>query len=390
MKRSAPRRLYLDHASATALRPEALEAMLACWRRLDLGNAGAAHAEGRAAAAAIEEARESVAALLGAPPPEIVFTSGGTEALNLAVKGAARAATPSQASRIVTSAVEHLAVLHPLQSLQREGFEVVALAVEPTGRLEPPRVAEALADGAALFVSHHANHEVGVFQPITEAAAAAREHGVVVVCDATATAGQVPIDVDRLGADLLAITAHRFGGPPGVGALRVRAGTRLRPIIEGGIQENGLRGGTENVPGVVGMGVAAKHARGEIRSLGERLDSLAGRLRRGIVGRVRDARVVSPAAGGLPGLCNVVFPGLDAEALLALLDDDGIAAISGSACYTGAGKPSHVLLAMGISESDARASVLFTFGASNTEAEVDRLLALLPDHVERLRRLSPP
>ncbi len=354
------------------------------------GNAGSAHAAGRTARAAIEAARADVALLAGCDAAEIVFTSGGTESLNLAVKGLARARRDGSRGalrRIVTTSIEQLAVLHPLVTLEREGFEIVRLAVGVSGLLDPERTIGALDDRTALLVTHHANHEVGVVQPVAAIAAGARARGIPVACDATASAGLLSIEAGSLNADLVAISAHRFGGPKGAGALRIAAGTRLRPEIEGGAQEGGLRAGTENVAAIVGMGVAAWLARAELLDASRRLEALGARLRDGIVSRVRDVRVTSPARGGLPGLVSAVVRGLDGDALLALLDEEGIAASSGSACATGAGKPSHVLLALGIPPDEARGSLLLSLGRENRDGEVDRFLAILPHLVERLRRL---
>ncbi len=386
-------RVYLDHASASPLLPEALLAMLPFLATDSSGNAGSLHAEGRAARAAIEAARAEVALLLGADPTEIVFTSGGTEALNLAIKGIARAGRDVSRGahrKIVTTAVEHLAVLHPLRTLEREGFEVARLAVGPTGAVDAEEAVAALDAAAALFVTHHANHEIGVVQPVARIAAAARERGIPVVCDATASAGLLPVEVSALGADAVAVTARRLGGPMGVGALRVARGTRLRPEIEGGTQENGLRAGTENVVGIAGLGAAARVARATLAARRARLEALGARLRAGLVARVPAARVVSPERGGLPGLVSATVRGIDGDALVTLLDDEGIAASSGSPCTTGAGKPSHVLLAIGVSESEARGSLLLSLGRGNTEEEVDRAVEAIAAAVERLLRLAAP
>ncbi len=387
------RRVYLDHASASPLLPEALLAMLPFLATESSGNAGGLHAEGRAARAAIETARSEVALLLGADPGEIVFTSGGTEALNLAIKGIARArrdVSRGAHRKIVTTVVERLAVLHPLKTLEREGFEVARLPVGPTGAVDAEEAVAALDAEAALFVTHHANHEIGVAQPVARIAAAARERGIPVVCDATASAGLLPVDVPSLGADAVAITAHRLGGPMGVGALRVAPGMRLRPEIEGGTQENGLRAGTENVCGIAGLGAAARIAGATLGARRARLEALGARLRSGLVSRLPAIRVVSPERGGLPGLVNVTIRGLDGDALVTLLDDAGIAASSGSACATGAGKPSHVLLAIGVPESEARGSLLLSLGRGNTEDDVDRALDAIPAAVDRLLRLAAP
>jgi cysteine desulfurase len=392
--RRAPRsqRGRIDFAAADSarLRPEAIVAMRAL---LDAGvrvGAAAAHAAAREARAEIESARADVATLVGAPPEEIVFTSGGTEALNLAVKGVARArraASDGALCRIVTSEIEQLAVLHPLATLARDGFEVVYAPVLGSGALDLDAIVGAIDERTALVVTHHANHEIGVVQPIVPLADAARARGVPLVCDATASAGLLPLDA-VLRADVVAVTARGFGGPAGVGAARIARGVRLRPEIEGGTQERGLRAGAENLLGIAGMGAAARAARAGLARERARREVLAALLRDGVRASVPGARLTSPERGGLPGHVSAAFRGVDGEALVALLDEEGIAASTGSACAAGAGKPSHVLLAIGVPPAEARGSLRLSLAPDNDEEEVARCLALLPVLVSRLRGLS--
>lgn len=399
-------RIYFDHASATPLRREVFDAMRAFLDGPHFARPGELHAEGRSAADAIDRARAQVARLIDADPEEIVFTSGGTEAVNLAVKGAAlarrhaaggalapNALAPSGAHsrpRIVTSQAEPLAVVHALETLARDGVEIAALPVTAEGLLEPALVRAALTDTTLLVVTHHGNPEIGVLQPVAELAAVARARSIPIACDASASAGLVPFDVRAAGADLLAITAHRFGGPKGIGALRIARGVRVRPLIEGGTQEWGLRAGTEHVAGIVGMGVAAEIALAEMASRERFLRDLTAALRAAISRADPTVRFSSPEQGGIPGYVHASFPGVDGEALASLLDAEGVAASTGSACIEGTGKPSHVLLAMGLSAEEARGSLLLTLAASNTADEIERFGAILTRALARLRAISPP
>jgi len=386
-----PSRIYFDHASGTPLRQAAIAAMRPFFDGGSFASAASLHAEGAAAFATVERARAQVARLLGARASEIVFTSSGTEAVNLAIKGlAAAAGAPHETIRVATSAAEPLAIANALESLERAGVRVARVPVDAGGRVDGAAFRRAISDETAFVVSHHASRETGVVQPIRGVGDAARTAGALFACDATASAGLVPIDVSHLGADLLAISAHTFGGPQGAGALWIRSGVRVRPMIDGGTEENGLRAGTVSVAAVAGMGAAAEDALHGISSCAERLRDLAGALRGGIVRVCPDARISSPAHGGIPGYVHAAFRGIDGEALVAALDAEGVAASTGSPCATGTGKPSHVLLAIGVPADEARGTLLMTLGASNTHDEVRRFLEILPRCVARLRALAAP
>ena len=370
--------IYLDHAATTPLRPEALEAMLP-YLGAQFGNPSSPHAWGRRARAALDEAHERIAAGLGCGPREIVITSGGTEALNLALKGAAWAGK-ARGHRIVTTRVEHHAVLHPLQYLEKFGFEVVELPVDRYGRVDPDDVEAALSERTILVAIGHANNEVGTLQPVAEVVRRVRAHGpkgCLVAVDAIASAPCLRVDVAELGADLLAIAAHKLEGPKGVGALYVRAGTHILGQQQGGTQERHRRAGTEDVAGAVGMGVAVELAAAE-------RDATARRLRRA---RERIAAALTALDGvelsghpkdRLPGLVSVIVRDVEGASIVVKLDLEGIAASVGSACTTGSAEPSHVLTAMGYPEDEARGALRFSLGRSTTEAEVDEAIAVVP------------
>jgi cysteine desulfurase len=377
--------IYLDHAATTPLRPEALEAMLP-YLGAQFGNPSSPHAWGRRARAALDEAHERIAAGLGCGPREIVITSGGTEALNLALKGAAWAGK-ARGHRIVTTKVEHHAVLHPLQHLEKFGFEVVELPVDRYGRVDPDDVEAALSERTILVALGHANNEVGTIQPVAEVVRRVRAHGpkgCLVAVDAIASAPYLRFDVADLGADLVAIAAHKLEGPKGVGALYVRAGTHILGQQQGGTQERHRRAGTEDVAGAVGMGVAFELA------VAER-DATARRLRRA---RERIAAALTALDGveltghpkdRLPGLVSVIVRDVEGASIVVKLDLEGIAASVGSACTTGSAEPSHVLAAMGYPEDEARGALRFSLGRSTTEAEVDEAIEAVPRIVAAAR-----
>jgi cysteine desulfurase len=366
---------YLDYAASAPLRAEALAAMLPLLQR-PAANPSSQHGPGRAARAAVETAREQVAALVGAAPGEVVFTSGGTEADNLAVKGAVLA-RPEGARQLVCSAVEHHAVLDAAAWAQADAGARVALApVDPAGRVDLERLAGLLEPGrTALVAVMAANNEVGTGQPVAAAAGLAHAAGAVLLCDAVQAAGLPGVDVGGDGIDLLALAAHKLGGPTGVGALVVRAGAALRPLLHGGGQERGLRSGTLPAAAIAGFGAAAAAALAERRAPGfaAGLAALRARLLAGL--RALEPRLVvngdPGGAASLPGLLSVRFPGRRAEDLLLLLDRHGIACSAGSACASGAVTPSHVLVAMGRSPAEARETVRFSLGHASTEADVD-------------------
>jgi len=387
----APRTVYLDHAATTSMVPAAVEAMSA--HLLEVGNASSLHASGRRARRVVEEARESIAAALGARPGEVVFTSGGTEADNLALKGAfwsRRAADPRRV-RILSTGIEHHALLDPLQWLEeREQAIVELLPVDRDGRLSLAALRSALAagpDDIALISVMWANNEVGTVQPIAEVAALAAEHGIPVHTDAVQAVGAVPVDFAAAGVDALSLTGHKLGGPYGVGALLVRRELELTALLHGGGQERDVRSGTVDVPAIAGFAAAVELAVKEQSSSAVRVAALRDELIGGVLDVVPDAVLngAEPGPERLPGNAHFSFPGCEGDSLLMLLDAQGVECSTGSACSAGVPQPSHVLLAMGRSESEARSSLRFSLGHSSTADDVAALLAALGPCVERAR-----
>ncbi|HWP84536.1 MAG TPA: cysteine desulfurase family protein [Terriglobia bacterium] len=380
--------IYFDHNATTPLAPEALEAMLP-FLRAEYGNAASIHRPGQRARAAVEKARAQVAELLGAQPEEIVFTAGGTESDNLAIQGVVRASRQRQ-PHVITSAMEHHAVLHTCQALESEGVAVSYLPVSSEGFVDPDDVRRALTPATVLISIMHANNEIGTVQPIAEIAAMARQAGVLFHTDAVQSVGKIPVRVGELGVDLLTLSAHKFGGPKGVGALYVREGVRLAPILYGGSRRGELRPGTENVAGIVGLGAAARLALAGLEEEAARVGALRDRLEQGILDRIEACGVNGTRSGRrVPNTTNLHFDFLEGESLVIALDLQDIACSTGAACSSGAVEPSHVLLALGLSPERARSSLRFSLGRQNTEADVDRLLCTLPGVVDRLRALSP-
>jgi cysteine desulfurase len=383
--------IYLDYNATTPVAPAVLEAMLPFLGE-NFGNAGSVHSAGQRARAAVDAARESVAALIGAKPSEIVFTSGGTEADNLAIFGSI-AASPKARKHIITTAIEHHAILHSCEELGRQGIDVTIVPVgrgpESQGVVDPEDIRRALRPETILITIMHANNELGAIQPIEEIASIAAEAGVRFHCDAVQSAGKVPLDVTRLGVDLLSISAHKFYGPKGVGALYVRTGTNLAPRFFGGHAERDRRPGTENVPGIIGMGKAAELARKLLAEDGARIAPLRDRLESALLERIPAARVNGDRAHRVPNTTNISFPGAAGEALLIALDLQGVECSTGAACSSGSTEPSHVLTAAGLSRDDARASLRFSLGRPTTAAEIDRAIEIIPGVVERIRALSP-
>lgn len=379
-------RIYLDHAATTPLRDEVLTAMLPHLTE-HFGNASSLHAEGRRARQGVDEARERVAAIIGARPREIVFTSGGSEGDNLAVKGAAWAAS-ARGRHIVTSSVEHKAVLNTFAVLERSGFEVTYLPVDRYGRVDPAEVEAALTDHTTLVSVMYANNEVGTIQPIAEIGAICRRAGVLFHTDAVQAGGFLPLDVDRLGVDLLTLSAHKVYGPKGVGALFVRQGTALLPQIQGGSQERQRRAGTENVAGAVGLAAALDLAQGDPVTRDAENARLAA-LRDRLVGAVRDQEgvaVTGHPVERLPHNASWLIDGVEGGDLIAALDLGGVAASTGSACISGSADPSHVLVAMGIDAGRAHGALRLTAGRSTTDAEIDQAAEVLRAAVSRLRQ----
>jgi cysteine desulfurase len=388
---------YLDHAATTPVLPEALAAMTEQLGRV--GNASSLHASGRAARRAAEQARERLAESLGARPSEVLFTGGGTESDNLAVKGLywARRQADSRRRRIVVSPAEHHAVLDSVEWLAKhDGADVTWLRVEPTGRVTPEAMAEALGDGADVAVASvmWANNEIGTVSDIPALAEAAHAVGVPLHTDAVQAVGQVPVDFAASGADALTMTAHKLGGPMGAGALLLRRDADCTPLLHGGGQERDVRSGTLDVAAIVGLAVAAASAVGTREDRGARLTALRDRLVAGVVERVPDAQLngaplddlLGDGAGRLPGNAHLSFPGAEGDALLMLLDARGIECSTGSACSAGVARPSHVLLAVGADADRARSSLRFSLGHTSTDADVDALLEVIAPVVERARR----
>ena len=390
---------YLDHAATTPLRPEALEAMLP-FLQGTFGNPSGQHSQARAAKTAIEEAREQVAAALGAKPAEIVFTGGGTEADNLAIKGAARSGRDRGfGDGVVTTAIEHHAVLHSCDRLGRDGFRVSKVGVDADGVVDLDALAAALDERTTVVSVMLANNEVGTVEPLSAIAAVVAERAprAVFHTDAVQAAAWLDVAGAAADADLIAISAHKFGGPKGVGALVVRQGAKLVPVIDGGGQERDLRSGTHNVAGIVGMAAALTATVAHREEEMPRVGALRDRLAAGIAAALPDGavRTNGDPAGKLVNNCHVAFPGVEAEALLLLLDRDGVCASAGSSCASGALEPSHVLAAMGLPVDLARSSVRLTLGWPTTEAEVDEAVAVITAGVDRLagraaRRVPAP
>ena len=375
-------RVYLDNAATTTVRPEAVAAMVPL---LGSGyNPSSLHAEGRAARAALDDARETVARVLGASPREIVFTGSGSESDVTAIVGSARAQL-DRGSLLVTSAIEHHAVMHAFDVLERDGWRVTRLGVNGRGLVDPDAFARALSPGTTVASVMLANNEIGVVQPIAELADLARERGVVFHTDAVQAPGWLPLDVGALGVDLLSLSAHKFNGPKGVGVLYVRSGTPIEPLVVGGGQEHGLRSGTENVAGIAGFAVALRLAEAERAEAVPRVAALRDRLEAGVRAAFPDAVVNGAGAPRLPNSLSVAFADVPSDALLIRLDLEGIAASAGSACAAGSLEPSHVMAALGLDERRQLGVIRFSLGRATTAAEIDEVLRRLPSIVDGVR-----
>lgn len=376
--------IYLDNAATTAVAPEVLEVMLP-WFTKKYGNASSVHTYGRNAKSAIEKARRQVMKALNCSvPQEIYFTAGGSESDNWAIKGAALA---KGSGHIVTTVIEHHAVLHTCQWLEKHGFEVTYLPVDQYGRVTAAQVEKALQEDTILVSVMAANNEVGTLQPIGEIGALCRERGVLFHTDAVQAVGAIPLDVQAMNIDLLSLSGHKLHGPKGVGALYIRKGVKLDNLIHGGAQERGFRAGTENVPGIVGLGEAVERAYQQLDENVRRMTELRDKLIAGIMDRVPKAQLNGHPTERLPGNVNLSFDGVEGEALLLRLDLAGVAGSSGSACTSGALDPSHVLMALGLSEAAAHGSLRLTLGSDTTPEEIDAVLDILPPLVENLRRM---
>jgi len=389
-------RVYLDFNATTPVEPAVLDAMLPYFSA-EFGNAASIHTPGQRARGAVETAREQVAALLGARPQEIVFTSGGTESDNHAIFGVVgQAFLPVSSSRnadspphIITTAIEHEAVLNACQALEKEGVRVTYLPTDREGQIDLEELRRAIRPETVLITIMHANNELGAVQPLEEIGRIAKETDIHFHTDAVQSAGKIPIDVNTLQVDLLSISGHKLYAPKGIGALYVRGGTRLRQLLYGGHHQRGFRPGTENVAGIVGLGEAAQIARKPLAEDAQRISALRDKLQQGLLQRVPQSRVNGGGAPRTPNTTNVVFPGIEGEALLIALDLKGLACSTGAACSSGAVEPSHVLTAIGLPPEDARASLRFSLGRHTTSADIVFALNVVPAAVAQLRELSP-
>ncbi len=382
-------RIYLDFNATTPPLPEVVETVTRVFAT-DFGNASSVHAYGQRARALLDDARAAVAALVDAEPSDIVFTSGGTEADNLALRGAAESLEPTGRREIITTPIEHEAVLQTARALERRGWTITALPVDASGVVDPASLRHAISARTALVSVMHANNEVGTIQPIAELAAITRAQGAWFHTDAVQTAGKIPVSVRALGVDLLAIAGHKFGGPKGVGALWVRRGRRLVATMTGGRQERNRRAGTENVAMLAGFGTAATLARTSLETHARSVGTLRDQLEREILRTVPETAVNGDPTRRVPNTTNISFEGLQAESLLIALDLEGVAVSTGSACSSGTLEASHVLTAMGHSQTRARNSIRFSLGPTTTAAEIAFVADVLPRLVARLRRLGSP
>ena len=380
-------RVYFDYNATTPLAPEVIEAVVRATRD-HFGNASSVRHFGQQAKAVLDEARSAIAMLINGDPSEVVFTSGGTESDNFAIRGSAEALEPTGRRHLIASAIEHEAVLNTLKALARRGWRTTLLPVDQTGAVSPDRLREVLTDDTALVSVMHANNEIGTIQPIAELARIAHERGALMHTDAVQSVGKIPVDVRALGLDLLSLSAHKFNGPKGAGALWVKRGTRMQPILTGGKHERSRRAGTENVPAIAGLGVAAHLAAGKMAAEGARVGALRDRLEAGILKSVPGTVVNGAPDLRVPNTTNISFDRVEAESLLIALDLDGIAVSTGSACSSGTLEPSHVLRAMGFPAHRTQNSLRFSLGLFSTEEEVDRMIEVLPRLVEKLRGLT--
>jgi cysteine desulfurase len=381
------KRIYFDHNATTPITPEVLAAMLP-YLTGEFGNASSIHAFGQNAREAVEQARSSVAALVGARAADIMFTSGGTESNNHAILGAV-AAAPGKNKHVITSAIEHAAVLDTCRALAKSGIDLTILPVNREGLVNLQDVKRAIRPETVLITLMLANNEIGTIEPIEEIGQLASEKGIVFHTDAVQAAGKIPIDVKKLGVHLLSISAHKFCGPKGVGALYIRKGTQLAPLMYGGHSERDRRPGTEDVAAIAGMGKAAEFARLSMREESERVRALRDRLERGLLDRVAHSWVNGALAPRVPNTSNLTFPFIEGEAMVIALDLKGIACSTGAACSSGAVEPSHVLMALGLAPEDARATLRLSLGHQTTKEEIDFALETIPPVIERLRQLSP-
>jgi cysteine desulfurase len=381
------RRIYLDYAATTPTHPEVVKAMLPYFTEA-FGNPSSIYSCGQQAKGAIEESRTKIADLIGARDEEIVFTSGGTEADNFAIKGVA-SSRDTRGNHIITSPIEHHAVIETCKFLGRRGFSITHLPVDEYGLVDPDDIKKAITDKTILISVMHANNEIGTIEPIAEIGKIAREAGIYFHTDAVQTVGHIPVNVDELGVDLLSISAHKLYGPKGVGALYIRKGTKLVSLVHGGEQERGRRAGTYNAPGIIGFGRAVELAQQEMNQEAERLTPLRDKLINGLLERIDHTRLNGHPQKRLPNNVNISVDFVEGESMCLGLDLAGICASTGSACASSTLEPSHVLLVTGLSPERAYGSLRFTLGKWTTEEEIDQVLEVLPPLVAKLRAMSP-
>ena len=380
-------RIYFDHNSTTLVAPPVAAAILTALQD-QFGNPSSVHTFGQRAKTALDEARSAVANLVGGNPSEVVFTSSGTESDNLAIRGVAEVLESTTRRHLIAGATEHEAVLNTLKVLGRRGWDVTFIQIGTNGILEPNQLAESIDNRTALVSVMHANNEIGTIQPVAELAELAHHHGALFHTDAVQSAGKILVDVKSLGVDLLSLSAHKLNGPKGIGALWIRKGTRLMPVMFGGRQERNRRAGTENMPGIVGFGVAAELAKTKLGEDAVRLGSLRNRLESGILDRVPHTNVNGDRVQRVPNTTNISFDAVEAESLLIALDLEGVAVSTGSACSSGTLEPSHVLRAMGLPTHRTQTSIRFSRGSGNTQEEIDHVIGVLPQVVKKLRHLT--
>jgi cysteine desulfurase len=378
--------IYLDHNATTPVSSEVLEAMMPYFQQ-SFGNASSFYQPARTARYALEKARRRVAACIGASPEEIVFTGSGTEADNLAIRGVCRA-FQGKKLHILTSQIEHHAVLKTCEDLQRQGVRITRVPVDKNGRIAPEDVAGNIASDTGIISIMCANNETGVVQPIKAVGEIAREKGIIFHTDAVQAFGKMPIHVDDLGVDLLTISAHKIHGPKGVGALYIRKGTNIAPLVTGGSQERSFRAGTENIPAIAGLAKAAEMATAFLDEICGRIGSLRDNLEDQIMHRIDNVTINGYDTSRIPNTSSVRFAFIDGESILLHLDLQGICASTGSACATGSAEPSHVLSAMGLSPVEAQGSIRFSLGKDNTQQDIDRIAEVMPGIVSQLRRIS--
>jgi cysteine desulfurase len=380
-------RVYFDHNATTPVDPAVADAVAGILRD-EFGNPSSVHHFGQQAKARLDEARSAVASLIAADPSEVVFTSGGTESDNFALRGVAEALEPTGRRHLIASAIEHEAVLNTLKALGRRGWRTTILPVDASGLVAPEALEAALSDDTALVSVMHANNEIGTIQPIADLARLAHGRGALFHTDAVQSVAKIPVNVRTLGVDLLSLSGHKFNGPKGAGALWIKRGTRVAAILTGGRHERNRRAGTENVPGIVGLGVAAQLAARKLPSEGERVAAMRDRLEQSVLARLPGTAINGARDQRVPNTTNISFEGVEAESLLIGLDLEGIAVSTGSACSSGTLEPSHVLRAMGLPAHRTQNSIRISLGAGNTDEQVDLLLDKLPGIVSRLRSLT--